>query len=234
METKKVNTVTQKELDSVIEKHKHWLNKDCEGWEDMRANLHGADLSCTYMVGVDLTGADLSNSNLSHVNMRNTILKYADLSDANMRFAILTGVDLEKANLNGAFLNNADLRGANLDNAELDGSNLNGAFLDHSEKCRLGMILKEPMKGYKKTMEGDIIELEIPRGAIVFSINKTKCRTNRAIITKCEGVKHSMFFHDFEYRMGDEIEEENFNTQYNVECGAGIHFFKTKIEAEKY
>lgn len=32
------------ELNGILEKHKHWLNEDCEGWEIMRADLRGADL----------------------------------------------------------------------------------------------------------------------------------------------------------------------------------------------
>ena len=37
--------MTKKELDKIVEQHQHWLKEDCEGWEDMKADLHGADLS---------------------------------------------------------------------------------------------------------------------------------------------------------------------------------------------
>lgn len=47
--------MTQQELDIIIEKHQHWLKKDCEGWEGMKANLRGANLR-----EADLSGADLS------------------------------------------------------------------------------------------------------------------------------------------------------------------------------
>lgn len=36
--------MTKKELNEIIEEHKHWLRRDCVGWESMRANLCGADL----------------------------------------------------------------------------------------------------------------------------------------------------------------------------------------------
>ena len=36
--------MTQEELDKIVEQHQHWLKEDCEGWEDMRANLKGANL----------------------------------------------------------------------------------------------------------------------------------------------------------------------------------------------
>ena len=46
--------MTQQELDTIIEKHQHWLKEDCEGWEGMRANLRGANL-----YGANLEGANL-------------------------------------------------------------------------------------------------------------------------------------------------------------------------------
>lgn len=35
--------MTQEELDKIVEQHQHWLNEDCEGWNDMRADLAGAN-----------------------------------------------------------------------------------------------------------------------------------------------------------------------------------------------
>ena len=37
--------MTQEELKKILENHKHWLEKDCKGWNSMRADLRGADLS---------------------------------------------------------------------------------------------------------------------------------------------------------------------------------------------
>lgn len=31
-------------LKEILENHKHWLNEDCDGWKNMRADLRGADL----------------------------------------------------------------------------------------------------------------------------------------------------------------------------------------------
>ena len=42
----------EKKLKEVLENHKHWLNEDCDGWQDMRADLRRADLS-----GANLSGA---------------------------------------------------------------------------------------------------------------------------------------------------------------------------------
>lgn len=96
--------MTQEELQTILEKHKKWLN-DVPGGE--RADLAGADLA----------GADLERANL----------KGADLECANLRGANLKGANLECANLASA-----DLRGAKLRGANLRGTNLKGADIDYS------------------------------------------------------------------------------------------------------
>ena len=159
---------------------------------------------------------------------------------ANLYFAHLEGAHLKCANLEGAYLKCANLEGANLEGAHLEGAylkcaNLEGANLE-GEDFRLGKVLDEPLTGYKKTREGVVITAEIPIGAIVFSINGSKCRANRAKITDMEGheVLHSQYDNTFEYRLGQEIEIKDFNLMYNVECDSGFHFFRTRKEAEEY
>jgi hypothetical protein len=125
---------------------------------------------------------------------------------------------------------------ANLSGANLSEANLSGADLSVEEKFCLGKVLDEPLTGYKKTNEGVVITAEIPAGAIVFCINGTKCRTNRAKITDMDGheVLHSSYDNSFEYRLGQEIDIKDFNLMYNVECASGFHFFRTRKEAEEY
>ena len=120
--------------------------------------------------------------------------------------------------------------------ANLAYANLAGAYLADADKFRLGKVLDEPMTGYKKTQEGVVITAEIPIGAIVFCINGSKCRTNRAKITDMDvhDVLHSSYDNSFEYRLGQEIEIKDFNIMYNVECASGFHFFMTRKEAENY
>lgn len=131
----------------------------------------------------------------------------------------------------------ANLEGANLNRADLYGANLYGANLDEKEKYRIGQILIEPMTGYKKTEEGIVITATIPAGAIVFCINGSMCRTNKARIIDMGGqyeVLHSSYDSEFEYRLMQDIEIEDFNLMYNAECASGFHFFRTREEAEKY
>ena len=198
--------MTQEELDKIVEQHKHWIKEDCEGWKDMKADLHGADLNGAYLYGADLSKADLSE---------------ADLREADLHGADLSGANLSKADLSGA---------------DLLGANFNGANLSGDYRFRLGQILTDPLTGYKKTKEGVVITAEIPAGAIVFCINGSKCRTNRAKITDMgvHEVLHSQYDNTFEYRLGQEINIKDFNLMYNVECASGFHFFRTRKEAEEY
>ena len=228
--------MTQEELDKIIEQHQHWLKEDCEGWEGMMANLRWANLRWA-----DLSDANLSGANLRWANLRWANLSGADLSGANLRWANLSGADLSGADLSGANLSwanlsGADLSGANLSGANLSGADLSGANLSGADKFRLGKVLDEPLIGYKKTREGIVIAAEIPAGAIVFCINGSKCRTNRAKITDMDGheVLHSQYDNSFEYRLGQEIEIKDFNLMYNIECASGFHFFRTRKEAEEY
>ena len=73
--------MTREELSTILENHKHWINEDCEGWENMKANLCDADL------------------------------RGANLCDAYLRYANLCGADLCGADLRDAYLCGANLRG---------------------------------------------------------------------------------------------------------------------------
>ena len=233
--------MTKKELDKIIERHQHWLKEDCEGWEDMKADLRRADLRWANLHKADLRGADLSWANLheadlSWADLSRADLSRADLSCANLSWADLHEADLSCANLSGADLREADLHEADLSGADLSWANLSEADLSEADKFRLGQILTEPLTGYKKTKEGVVITAEIPKGSIVFCINGRKCRTNKAKITDMAGheVLHSFYDNSFEYRLGKEVEIKDFNLMYNVECASGFHFFRTRKEAKEY
>ena len=70
--------MTQEELNKVLENHKHWLNGDCDGWEEMKADWRDADLR----------DADLRNADLCGANLRNADLCYANLCGADLRNAV--------------------------------------------------------------------------------------------------------------------------------------------------
>lgn len=217
----------------------------------LNANLFNADLSnanlsevCLHeanLSNADLTDACLIHADLEHANLSNANLIYAHLQYAWLYNADLCNADLSNANLFKADLSNADLTGAILTNANFDGACLMNVKLPKGEEIRKGVILKEDLIGYKKGYENEIIKLLIPKGNIVFSINNCKCRTNSAKvleITNEDGgnvkTANSRYDNSFAYVVGATVEVDDFDLRYNVECAAGIHFFRTREEAEWY
>ena len=256
--------ITEEELKEILERHKLWL--DSNEKKGKRADLYDADLSSVDLSGADLTCADLTRANLryadltranlrcanlSNANLSNADLSYADLTGANLTRANLSDADLTHTILSGAYLTDvyliyanltyADLTHANLTDADLTGTyltfaDLTDTILDEKEQCRKGIVLTEPMIGYKKSDENKIITLEMPIGSKVFSINNNKRRTNKCKVINMQGETKlcSKYDTNFKYHVGDEIEIKDFDDRYNVECGAGIHFFLTREEAEEY
>lgn len=211
--------------------------------DDLHAiDLHDVDLSHVNFTGVNLCNAYLFGANLHGANLYNADLSCADLSCADLSCAYLCNANLCNAklwyaNLHNAYLLDADLHDANLSGANLYGTdfyNAKGSFIEY----RKGKILTQNIVGYKKCIGGHgnvIVTLEIPRGAIVFSINGYKFRTNKAKVIGLDGANRAKsFYQDMTYYMWDEFTIDNFNCAYNVECGAGIHFFMTREEAENY
>ena len=74
---RQMKKLTQKQINKILEGHKHWLNEDCRGWENMTADFSSCDLSYVDLSYADLRGANLRGANLS----------YADLSGVNLRGA---------------------------------------------------------------------------------------------------------------------------------------------------
>jgi len=242
--TKEENTIK----DTLLEAIKLGANLDganlyganLDGANLYGANLRGANLDCAYLDGANLRGAYLNGANLYGANLDGANLDDANLSRANLYGANLSRANLYGANLDDANLYRANLYGANLDGANLDGANLSRANLDEKELPRKGYIVKEDFTAYKKCNNKDIVELKIPKGAIVFSINNAKCRTNKAQVVSINGKKgkelitYSYYNESFSYKVGQKIEIEDFDLMYNIECSTGVHFFKTKQEAEWY
>lgn len=103
------------ELKAILENHTHWLNRDCDGWENMRASLQDANLQ-----GADLQGANLCRANLRGANLCSANLQGADLYGANLQGAYLQYVDLRDANLFDANLYDADMQGADMQGVDID------------------------------------------------------------------------------------------------------------------
>ena len=300
-------------LQEIIDNHSHWINRDCDDYRQMRADLSGMDLQNidfdetdlhnailrganlfkSSFISCDLSLADLSYSNLSGCRLINADLSLANLDFSNLSDANLSDANLTNSDLSGCCLMNANFNFACLDHANLTNSNLTYTSIRHASlycaklsnavieytnftnsdiaevsfdnakgnnvEYRRGKILSESIIGYKKCRAFDskhdaIVTLEIPKDAVVFSINGDKCRTNKAKVISInliedESVEINRAYsfssvsligryygrhYYLSYYKGDEINIKNFNCQYNVECSNGIHFFMTKEEAIKY
>lgn len=220
------NKLTQKEINKIIENHKHWLNKDVDGWNNMKADFFNQDLSDANLRGADLSRADFCGANLCGADLSDAVLSDANLCDAN----------LSDANLSGADLSGADIRGANLSNANLLGTK-NMMYIPMACPEEGSFI------GFKKAVYGDkdyIVKLEIPADALRSSATSRKCRCNKAKVLEIQNVDgskakidvvHSTYDSLFQYKAGQIVEEPNFDDNRFNECSKGIHFFINRHEA---
>ena len=225
------NKLTQKEINKIIENHKHWLNEDVDGWDNMKANfsnqdLSYADLSCASLHGADFSGANLRDANLCDANFCN-----ANLSNANLCF-----VNLNFAKLCNANLHYADIRCANFSNADLSGTK-NMMYIPMACPEEGSFI------GFKKAAYADkyyIVKLKIPADALRSSATSRKCRCNKAKVLEIQNIDgsktnidvvHSIYDPSFQYKTGQIVEEPKYDdNRFNV-CSKGIHFFINRQEA---
>ena len=152
--------------------------------------------------------------------------------------------DLVGADLGGANLGGADLGGAYLGGAYLGGADLGGAK-NADYAIALTRILPDgDIIGWKKCQpNGDkmvLVKLSIPADAKRSSAFGRKCRCERAVVLEIigakEGVTHDHDTNaDFFYRVGETVKPNKpFCEDFTQECASGIHFFITKLEAERY
>jgi uncharacterized protein YjbI with pentapeptide repeats len=219
--------MTQEELSKVIENHLHWLNEDCDGWENMRAdlsdkNLEGLDLSEANLCYANLCRANLSEANLSRANLYRANLYRANLFDAN-----LSRANLSYANLSGAYLTEANLSEANLADVQ------NVPFVPLACPDTGSFI------GYKRA-DGLIVQLQILEDSKRCSATSRKCRCDKAKVLSIQNVDGSLadvkevrsdYDKNFLYRVGEIVQVDNFDEDRFNECSTGIHFFINRQEA---
>ena len=232
-----MKTYTTAELNDILSKHELWLKGDLSG---VRADLSDANLRGANLYGADLSDANLSGANLSYSNLYGANLSYSNLYGANLSGANLSGAILSYSNLRGANLYDADLYDADLSNADLRGAkNLNCPIACQEEGSFIAF-----KKAYNMNLtKCYIIKLEIPSDAARCSATSRKCRCSKAkviSITNIDGteanveVARSRYDRKFEYRVGEIVKVDNFDTDRWHECAPGIHFFITRKEAVDY
>jgi len=200
--------ISKKKLDKIIARHQHWLNKDCKGWETMKAdlsrkdlsgeNLSGANLSYANLSGADLSNADLRYSNVSGADLSNADLRYSDVSGADLTSADLRYSDVSGADLTSANLSRVDLTSANLSHVDLTSANLANALMNENTVLD-GVRYNEttaffkpccPEEGsfvafkkaymYNNDLDKVIVKLQVPATAQRSSATSRKCRVSEA------------------------------------------------------
>ena len=244
-----MKNVSIKELELILEKHKHWLNKDCDSWENLYANLSEANLSEANLSGANLRGANLSGANLSGANLCGANLNEANLSGANLRNANLWCADFWHANLSGANLCGVNLCGADLRDANLWYADLNGANLSDAKHIPyIYMMCPEEgaFIGWKKAEISEkqmLVKLSIPASAKRSSSTSRKCRCNKAKVLEIYNLDgtvaeerecYSSYDKNFIYEVGKTVKVDDFDEDRWKECTQGIHFFMNRQEAINY
>ena len=89
--------------------------------------------------------------------------------------------------------------------------------------------------GYKKLKNNVICKLKIPAKARrVGGIVSRKCRAEFAVVLEGEGKSLTKHFSEVVYKVGERVKPNKFDANPLVECSAGIHFFLTREEADKF
>ena len=197
--------MTRETLDKIIENHKHWINEDCEGWGDMKADLYGADLR----------GADLYGANLYGVDLRCADLRCANLRGANLRCADLRGANLYGANLRGA-KNLPFIPYACPDT---------GSFIGYKKASNMIIKLEITEDAKRVSATGRKCRCNKAKVLGIYDYERNLLEDKEVASDRDK---------DFIYRVGEFVEVKDFDEDRWNECSTGIHFFINFQEAVEY
>ena len=192
--------------------------------------------------GTDLAGPDLRHAHLKRADFARAYLTRADLTQADLSGAYLIGAYLTRANLSGADLSGADLSWADLSGAYLSRANLSGANLKDAKGADVALaqtsIVPESgqFTGWKKCVNNVLVRLIIGKKARRSSAAGRKCRAEYVKVAEVIGAEVGISLYDnkTEYRVGQIVRCDKWNEDRWTECGGGIHFYLTRIEAENH
>lgn len=208
--------MTQEELNKVLERHLHWLRRDCDGWKNMRAILDG--------------------ENLDGLN-----LNWASLDRASLRNASLNKTSLDRVSFNDALLDGASFnRGCSFYKATFD--MVSFKKIKSFPFIPIACPDEGSFIGWKKAHD-KIIKLEIPADAKRCSATSNKCRCDKAKVLAIQNLDGSIsditeiasnYDKKFIYKVGETVSVKNFCNSRWQECSQGIHFFVNRQSAVEY
>ena len=139
--------------------------------------------------------------------------------------ALIRAAVKAKANLRAA-----DLRGANLYGADLYGAeNISDLAAAQTNILPEGVII-----GWKKCQNNVIVRLLISAKTRRSNATGRKCRAESAKVVGVFGAIEGVSQYDPKvvYRKGETVTCHEWNKDRWTECGGGIHFYLSRIEAE--
>ncbi len=135
-----------------------------------------------------------------------------------------------------AIKSSADLSGANLSSANLSGADLRSAIGSEFAIAMTRICPEGDIIGWKKCREGVIVKLCIPAEAKRNNAMGRKCRAEYADVLEVFGAEEGISDRDENvvYKVGSRVFPNSYDENFLNECSSGIHFFITRLEAEKY
>ena len=207
MERRIMRTITRRELNDILRKHRLWL----EGY------VGGAK-------------ADLSYVDLRLICLGNASLQRADMRGSNLQMVNLQGADLEGADLEGA-----DLRGADLRDACLQGANLRNIKVDY-KTVGIHPAPEGDLIGWGKK-NGIIVKLLIPKEANRSCATTRRYRAEFATVLDVESKDQVAIEYNYGltiYKPGKTVRCRKWDPNRWNTYGDGIHFFLSREEAKSY
>lgn len=124
----------------------------------------------------------------------------------------------------------AVLSGANLSRA-----NLSGAKNRELAEAQTSILPEGNIVGWKKCINGVIVKLLVTQKVRRSNATGRRCRAESAKVLRVFGATEGISIHDRKtvYRKGETVTCDHWNENRFVECGGGIQFYLTRIEAEK-
>ena len=115
-----------------------------------------------------------------------------------------------------------------------DSANLHDAKNSELAQAQTVLLPEGNLVGWKKCKNNVIVKLLIPQKAKRSNATGRKCRAEYAQVLRVYGAAEGLSDYDGKtaYRKGETITCDSWNPDRFVECGGGIHFYITRIEAE--
>lgn len=225
---------------------------------DMAKMLHDSKLILINLEGstienVDLTGFDLSNINFewttfSNVNLdkaiiNNSILDNSAFPDTSLRETSLQNSSMKGCMMRHCDLSNSDISGTNIFSTVLEYTKLTDVKYDENTRFfELYPPASGAYVGFKKCFNQRIATLLIPTDAMRTSATMNCGRCSKAKVLAVKSFDETEEFEyglatideEFEYRVGEYVEVENFNRNRWMDSTTGIHFWMTREEAIAY